>query len=164
MIPVNKNVRINEINHPRKDNTMSKLLKVDMNIDVSKCTPNGGMLMKQVPKEADPKDPKVEFDTRGFKERTGPEIFALIAGVAINGANPKCSYDQLKGFQKTKTAVNDAASQGELIANKTTLDVIKNSLRGNQWPNQEEIECVLDSMFEKLNGAAIIDENPSAKN
>jgi hypothetical protein len=141
---------------------MSKLLKVDMNIDVSKCTPNGGMLMKAVPKEADPKNPDAEFDGRGFKERTGPEIFALIAGVAINGANPKCSYDQLKGFQKTKKEVNDAAEKGELFANKTTIDVIKNSLKGNQWPNQDEIESVLDSMFEKLNGASVVDENPSA--
>jgi hypothetical protein len=143
---------------------MSKLYKVNMDIDISKCTPNGGMLMKQVPKEKDPKNPDAEFDARGFKERTAPEIFALISGVAINGANPKCSYDQLKGFQKTKKDVNDAAAKGEFIANKTTIDVIKNSLRGNQWPNQEEIEVVLDSMFSKFDGAAIVDENPSAKN
>jgi hypothetical protein len=142
-----------ETNQPRKDNPMSKLYRVDMNIDVSKCTPNGGMLMKQVDKEE---------DSRGFKERTGSEVFALISGVAINGANPKCSYDQLKGFQKTKKELNDAQEKGEWVANKTSIDVVKNSLRGNQWPNQDEIEGVLDQMFEKLNGAAIVDENPSA--
>jgi len=133
---------------------MSKLYKVDMNLDTTKLTPNGGMLMKAVEKDV---------DSRGFKERTGAEVFALIAGVAINGANPKCSYDQLKGFQKTKKELNDAEAKGEWFANKSSIDVVKNSLRGNQWPNQDEIEGVLDQMLEKLNGAGIIDENPSVK-
>jgi len=141
---------------------MSKLYKIDMNIDVSKLTPSGGMLMQTAIKEADPKQPDAIVDKRGFKERTGSEVFALIAGVAINGANPKVSYDQLKSFRKIVADLNSAAKKGEFISNKTDMDIIKNSIRGNSgWPNQDEVIQVLDGIIAKLDGAKEINENPS---
>lgn len=141
---------------------MSKLYKTNMNIDVKELTPGGGMLMQPAIKEADTKQPDAIVDPRGFKERTGAEVFALISGVAINGANPKCSYGQLKTFQKIKDDLNKAAAKGEFISNKTDMDIIKNSINGNQgWPNQEEIKGVLDQIMTNLDGASIIDENPS---
>lgn len=144
---------------------MSKAYRLDMNLDISKLTPNGGMLMKAVPKEADPKDDKVVFDPRGFKERTGAEVFALIAGVAINGANKKCSHDQLISFRKTVADLNFAAEKGEFIANKTIMDIIKQSIKGNTgWPNEDEILEVLDAILAKIDGAVEINENPTPNN
>ena len=133
---------------------MSKLYRVDMKLDTSKLTPNGGMLMKAVDKEV---------DKRGFKENTGAEVFALISGVAINGANPKCSHGQLKSFRKIIDDMNKAAAKGEFIGNKTDLDIIKNSIRGNPgWPNQDEILGVLDAIIDKIDTAELINENPSS--
>jgi hypothetical protein len=129
-----------------------------MNIDVSKCTPNGGFLMRQLPKEADPKDPLVEFDARGFKERTGAEVFVFLSAAAINGANAKCGFQALKGFRKTIKDLSNAVAKGEWIANKTDIDVIKHSINGNQnWPNADEIFDVLEAIMDRLEKAAVIE-------
>jgi len=142
---------------------MSKIYKVDMKINVEKLTPHSGIMMKEVPKEADPKDAKIEFDPRGFKERSGAEVFALICKAAINNANPKVSHQQLQAFRKVTDDVDRATSNGEFIGNKTDLDIIKNSIQGNRnWPNNEETLIILDQVVNNLNGAALIDENPTA--
>ncbi len=88
----------------------------------------------------------------------------MIAGVAINGANKKCSHDQLKSFRKTVADLNSAAEKGEFIANKTILDIIKQSIKGNPgWPNEDEILEVLDAIIAKIDEAAEINENPTPK-
>jgi hypothetical protein len=112
--------------------------------------------MKQVPKEQDKENPEAEFDSRGFKERTGPEVFEMICSAAISNANPKCSYDQLKGFRKVGKLMKDNIKAGEFVANKTEIDVIKNAIKGNpSWPNQEELENILDSILANLDGAEL---------
>lgn len=123
---------------------MSKSYKVNMELDVSKLHPTGGILMEQVDKEV---------DSRGFKERTGSEVFALIVNVAIQGANQKVSYDQLKGFRKTVEKVNEGVEKGSLEVNKTEIDLIVGSIKGNQWSNNGEIEGVLDSILENFKNA-----------
>jgi hypothetical protein len=133
---------------------MSKTLNVDLNIDVANLHPSSGLLMREVPREKDPKNPDLEFDPRGVKERTGPEVFAFVVGFAINGANPKCSYDQLKSFQRVKAALDGAAVSGVYSANKTDIDIMRGSIRGNQtWPNDGNILAVLDAIMEKIDGA-----------
>jgi hypothetical protein len=125
---------------------MSNLYSVDMNIETKDLTDGGGIKMKAVAKEVDP---------RGFKERTGAEAFALIAGVAINGANPKCSYGQLQTYRKIIADLNKAGEgDGVFKANKTTLDIITTSIKNNKgWPNQDEIMGVLDAIIGKINDA-----------
>ena len=131
---------------------MSKSYKVKMDIDVSNLHPSGGLLMRQMPKEADPQNPDAEFDSRGFKENTGAEVFEIICSAAILSSNPKCSYDQLKGFKKVKQLVKDGTKPGYFTANKTEIDLIKNSIKGHPaWPNTDEVSDVLDSILEKLN-------------
>lgn len=142
---------------------MSKVYKVDMNIDVSKCTPGGQFLLYQVPKEQDPKNPEAPFDPRGFKERTGAEVFSFLGMASISGANPKCSFDQLKNFRRVSDALKKASEKGEFIGNKTDIDIIKNSIRGNpHWPNSDEVYLVLDQIITRLDQAVSITENPSA--
>jgi hypothetical protein len=133
---------------------MSKAYKVDMNIDVSKSTPNGGFLIYRVEKEV---------DARGFKERSGAEVFAYLGMAAIGGANPKCSYDQLKNFRRVSTALQKASEKGEFIGNKTDLEIIKQSIRGNQnWPNTDEMFAILEQIIAKIDAAVEVIENPSA--
>ena len=133
---------------------MSKLYKVDLNIDVSKVTPNSGFLMKNVEKEV---------DERGFKERSGAEVLAFLCGVAVQGANPKVSYQQLEGFRKVLKSLDKATEKGELVCNKTDLDTLKNSIRGNtQWPNSDEMFDILEQIMAKLTAAKEINENPSS--
>ena len=133
---------------------MSKSYKVDMKLDTSKLTPGGGILMKNVDKEV---------DARGFKENTGAEVFSFIAIVAINGANPRCSYQQLKNFRRIVSDLNKAAVNGEYISNKTDMEIIKNSIKGNKaWPNQDEILNVVDSVIAKIDLAEEINENSPA--
>ncbi len=137
---------------------MSKAYRVSMKIDLSKATPNGGFLMRTVPKEADPKKPDLEFDPRGFKERTGPEVFAFLCGAAINGANAKCGFQALKGFRKTIRNLELAIPKAEWIANKSDIDTVKHSINGNQnWPNADEIFDVLESIMDNLEKAAVIE-------
>ena len=137
---------------------MSKVYKVDMNISLDKATPNGGFLMRTLPKEADPKKPDLEFDPRGFKERTGPEVFAFLAAAAINGANKTCGFQALKGFRKTIKSIGGGVSKGEWISNKTDIDLVKHSINGNQnWPNADEIFVVLEVIMDRLENAAIIE-------
>jgi hypothetical protein len=141
---------------------MSKAYKVDLNLDVKDINPSSGFIMKEVPKEADPNNPEAEFDGRGFKERTGAEVFAFLVEVAVKGANPNASYDQLKGFRNTVKDITKAGKVGEYIANKTSIDLIKSSIRGNKgWPNSDEMCNILDDMMAKLDGATLIDENPT---
>ena len=123
---------------------MSKTYNVDMNLDTSKFSPNGGFLMYAVDKEVDP---------RGFKERLGKEIFCYLASAAISGANQRCGYDELKGFRRVQKMLDDAANgTGLLVCNKTEIDVIKNSIRGNRnWVNSDEMLAVLDAIIERLN-------------
>ena len=124
---------------------MSKQYSVDLNIDISKLTPKSGLLMAQVEKDVDP---------RGFKERTAPEVFAFVCTFAINGANPKCSYAQLQSFRRISGMITKAAGSGVYVANKTDIDIIKNSIEGNRaWPNDDEILNVLDAIMEKFKDA-----------
>ena len=127
---------------------MSKQYSIDMNLSTDKFTPTGGFLMVQVEKTVDP---------RGFRERSGAEIFALICSAAINGANGKVSYEQLKGFRKVQKMLDEAAANGGILfANKTELDVIKHSIRGNtNWPNTDEILAVLDEILKKIEDAEL---------
>ena len=133
---------------------MSKLYKVDLNIDVSKVTPNSGFLMKNVDKEV---------DQRGFVERSGAEVLAFLCDVAVQGANPKVSYAQLEGFRKVLKSLSKATEKGELVCNKTDLDILKNSVRGNtQWPNSDEMFDILEQIMNKLGDAKEVNENPSS--
>jgi len=133
---------------------MSKLYRVDMKIDVSKSTPNGGFLLKKVDKEV---------DKREFIERTGAEVFGFLCDASIGGANPKVSYDQGKTFRKISKDLAAAEAKGEYIANKTDLDIIKNSLKGNpNWPNTDEMFEILEQIMGKLDNAENINENPSS--
>jgi len=152
---------------------MSKAYRIDMTIDISDLHPSGGLLMKNMPKEKEikDKDGKVtktlednEWDSRGFKEQTGAEIFHFVCEGGINGANPKVSYDQGKTFRKIVENLKGAIEKSEFIANKTEIDIIKNSIRGNRnWPNTTEMFNVLDRIMEKLDNATEITENPSSK-
>ncbi len=127
---------------------MSKQYQIKLDLDSSKLTPNGGFLMVQCDKEV---------DARGFRERKGPEIFVFIAQAAITGANPRCGYDAMKGFTSISDALVVAQETGEYTANKTDLDVIKNSIKGNQnWPNNPEVAGILGQMMEKLENAVEI--------
>jgi predicted transcriptional regulator YheO len=130
---------------------MSNQYEIDMNIDVSKLHPTGGILMKHVPKEKDEKNPDADFDPRGFKEQTGPEIFEMICSAAIQNANPKCSYQQLQAFRGVSKMMKEGIKDGKFTTNKTNIDIIKNSIKGNpSWPNNDELMGVLDSIMEKL--------------
>jgi len=134
---------------------MSKLYRVDLNIDISKVTPNSGFLMKNVDKKE---------DERGFKERSGAEVLAFLCDVAVQGANPKVSYAQLEGFRKGLKALKKASEteKGELVCNKTDLDILKNSVRGNtNWPNSDEMFDILEQIMAKLSDPKEVDENPS---
>ena len=136
---------------------MSKQYKVDMNIDVSKVSVNSGFLARPVPKEKDNDNPAAEFDPKGYKERTGPEVFAFLAAAAINGANAKCGFQALKGFRKTVKGLDRAVEKGEYVANKTDIDIIKQSINGNpNWPNADEMFDVLESIMVALESAEII--------
>ncbi len=128
---------------------MSKQYKVDMNIDVSKATPNGGFILKPPAKDADPKaEPE---------RRTGAEVFVFLASAAINGANPKCGYHELKGFRKVIRLLESGLSNGTLVGNKTDFDVIKHSINGNRgWPNSDEMFDVLEAIVTAIEQAAEI--------
>jgi len=120
---------------------MSKQYQIGLDLDTSKLTPNGGFLMAQCGKEV---------DARGFRERSGAEVFVLAAQAAITGANPRCGYDAMKGFRKITKALEVAKEKGIFQGSKTDIDMIKNSIRGNQnWPNNDEVADVLDQMMEK---------------
>lgn len=124
---------------------MSKQYKVDLNIDVSKSTPNGGFLIKNVDKSE---------DERGFKERTGPEVFVFLSQSAIKGANPKCGYEALRGFRRISKMLDKAAESGELVANTTDIGTIKDSIKGNRnWPHSDELIDVLEQIMDKLEKA-----------
>jgi len=141
---------------------MSKALKVSMNLDVKDLHPSSGVLMKQALKEADPKQPDAVVDSRGFKERTGPEVFAVIAGGAIGGSFPRGSFEQLKNYDRIVKNIDLAVKSGELIANKTDIDIIKDAVNKNpNWPNNTEFFKVLTGMMVLLDGAVEITENPS---
>ena len=141
---------------------MSKAYKVDLKLDVKDLHPSSGILMREVPKEADPKNPEAEFDARGFKERTGAEVFVFLCEVAIKGANPNVSFDQLKGLRKVSADLINAEKVGEFIGNKTEIDIIKNSIRGHRgWPNSDDMFAVLEKIIANLDGATLIDENPT---
>lgn len=156
---------------------MSKAYRVDMNIDISDLHPSGGLLMQnpvakteeealEILKKAgieDPKPHEIIWDARGFKERPAPQIFEMIVAGALQGANQRVSYDQLKGFRKVGKTVKDAVVKGEFITNKTEIDMIKNSIRGNSgWPNTDEMFNVLERVMDKLDKAELIDENPTS--
>lgn len=142
-----------------------------MNIDVSNLHPSSNLLMKNVPKEKEVKNPDgstttlddSEWDVRGFKEQTGAEIFNMVVDGAIKGANQRVSFDQLKGLRKVAKTTADAVKVGNFIANKTEIDIIKNSIRGNQnWPNTDPMFDVLEKILDKLDNAENINENPTA--
>lgn len=142
---------------------MSKLYKLDMNIETKDFTPTGQFLIKNgLPREADPDNPDQEFDPRGFRERTGAEIFFFMVDAAISGANPQVNYDQLKGFRKLSKELNTAVDKGQFICNKTDIDIMKNSVRGNRgWPNTAELFLCLEMIMEKLDNAKLVTENPT---
>jgi len=132
---------------------MSKQYKVNMNIDVSKATPNGGFILKPLPKDAKPGTDN--------ERRTGAEVFAFLTSAAINGGNPKCGFHALKGFRQAVRLVDKAVATGELIANKTDLQVIKNSIDANpHWPNTDEMFDVLASIIDAVEKAEIVEPVP----
>jgi len=136
---------------------MSKQYKVNMNIDVSKATPNGGYIRRRVPTEKDPKNPDAEFDKVGFKLRTGAEVFAFLSEAAINGANRECGFQALKGFRQVIRNLKKSVATGDLIANRSDLDVIKNSIDGNTgWPNTDEMFDVLEVITNAIANAEIM--------
>lgn len=129
---------------------MSKLYRIDMNITTEKFTPNGGFLMYTVEKTVDP---------RGFKERTGKEVFAYLAGAALSGAHQRVSYAELKQLRKVTQSVSEAAAaDGKWVCNKTDLDSVKGSIRDNKnWINSEEMMLVLDAVMERIDTAEIVE-------
>jgi hypothetical protein len=129
---------------------MGKLYRIDMNIPTEGFTPNGGFLLYQVEKTV---------DARGFKERTGAEVFAYLSGAAISGANQRVSFDELRGFRKVQSMLEEAAKKdGKMVCNKTELDVVKNSIRGNKgWPNTDEMLSVLEVIVDRLDKAEAVE-------
>jgi hypothetical protein len=80
--------------------------------------------------------------------------------VAIQGANPKVSFDQLKAHRGIIKTLQQA--KNGFTANKTDIDILKNSVRNNRnWPNSDEMFDILDQIMEKLIHAEEVNENPS---
>jgi hypothetical protein len=126
-----------------------------MNIEVSdKYTPTGGFLMYNVDKTVDP---------RGFKERTGREIFAYIVGAALAGAHQRVSYDELKRVRKVTQVVSETAnapssSPSGWVCNKTEVDLVRESIRNNRnWLNTDEMMMVLDAVIDRLDKAEVVE-------
>lgn len=118
---------------------MSKSYSIDLNIDVSQLKPEGGILFK---------------DEAQTDKRSGPEVFLLMAKVAINQVNQRVSYDQLKAIRKVLKDLEAAVPTGIYTANRTDIDIIKNSIRANRgWPNHEDTLIVLDQIMNLLTNA-----------
>jgi len=124
---------------------MSKLFKIDMNIDISECTLESGFLKKPVDKEIDIKE---------YKERTAPEVFSFLCEAGIVGANPKVNYEQGLTLRKLIKELINAEKKGEFITNKTSISILINSIKVTAtWPNKDEIFDVLEQIINKLNTA-----------
>ena len=120
---------------------MSKQYTLDYNLNTDKYHPTGGFLMKQKP------------DGTIDGQRTGAEVFTFLVGNAISGANKQVSYEQLKNFRRVAKNLEDNVEKGTIELNKTDLDIIKGSVRGNPyWPNTDQMELVLDDILAAVDG------------
>jgi len=73
---------------------------------------------------------------------------------AINGANPRVGYGDLKNLRKLSQGIKDAIKTGEYIANKTDLDLIIKSIDMNRnWPNNDETFRILESIVAAVDKA-----------
>ena len=81
---------------------MSKQYEVDIKIDLKDVPEMSGLLVYRVPKEE---------DERGYKNRTPEEVFSYICCRAISEANPRCSYQQVKGFNEVNKAIKNVQNK-----------------------------------------------------
>ena len=125
---------------------MSKQYKLDMNIDTTGFTPSGGFLLYNVDRTV---------ADSGHKERTGAEIFVMFAKAAMEGANQRVSYDELKGFRSVAQKIQNAVEAGLILLNKSELDTIKHSIKGNKWPNNYQCLMCLELMLKQIEDAKL---------
>ena len=129
---------------------MGKQYKIDTNLDVSGFTPESGFMLKQ--KEG-------SKDYREVVALTGKEVFASLCSAAVTGGNQRVSFDELRTFRRVQNLIDAACKMdGILIAGRTEIDIIKNSIRGNKgWLNSDEMLEVLEMIVQRIDGAEIIE-------